>query len=206
MTDTRVWLWHHGPIEGPDDACVGWLDPPLLDPAAEAESARRLAERIGAASTVYASDLRRARQAARPLARALGARLEITAALREIDYGAWAGQSWGMIRHRDPERFARYMEDWETTPMPDGESHAALQARVAAWFEAVDRSGPVVVVAHAGSLRAIATVLMGWSADEALRVALARGHYAVIDPSGAEPPVWNRHPRAGEPPDALRAP
>lgn len=198
--DARVWLWHPGPIDAPDDACVGWLDPPLLDPAAAADDARRLADRIGAAPTVYASDLRRARQAARPLARALGARLEITPALREINYGAWEGQSWGTIRRRDPAQFDAYMTDWETTAMPGGESHAALRARVEAWFARVERTAPVVVVAHGGSLRAIATILMGWSPDEALRVALARGHYAAIDPSGAQPPIWNRHPRAGQEP------
>jgi len=197
--DPRVWLWHHGPIDAPEDACVGWLDPPLLDPAAEAESARRLAERIGSAPTVYASDLRRARQAARPLARALGARLEITPALREINYGAWEGQSWSTIRHRDGAQFDRYMADWETTAMPGGESHAELHARVSAWFEGIEQEG-AVVVAHAGSLRVIATVLMGWTADEALRVALARGHYAAIDPTEAHPPEWNRHPRSGDPP------
>lgn len=198
--DARVWLWHPGPIDAPDDACIGWLDPPLLDPAAAADDARRLAERIGEAPTVYSSDLRRARQAARPLARALGARLEITPALREINYGAWEGQSWSAVRRQEPAQFERYMNDWETTAMPGGESHHALQARVEAWFSGIDRADPMVVVAHAGSLRAIATVLMGWSADEALRVALARGHYAAIDPTGAQSPIWNRHPRAGEAP------
>lgn len=195
--ETRVWLWHHGPAAAPDDACIGWLDPPLRQPA-DHRAALALAERIGRAPVVYASDRRRARQAARPLARAIGARIEITPALREIHYGEWEGQSWADIRSTDRERFDDYMRDWKNTAMPGGESHTDLEARVTAWWQTVPREGPVVVVAHAGSLRALASILLGWSPDDALGVALARGHYAVIDRTGKAPPEWNRPPGARE--------
>lgn len=190
--ETRVWLWHPGPAAAPDDACVGWIDPPLADPAAERTAAERLAARIGRAPVVYSSDRRRARQAARPLARALGARVEVTPALREIHYGEWEGRSWAEIRRADHDRFERYMADWKHTPMPGGESQAALDARVAEWWRTVPTREPAVVVAHAGSLRAIAAILLGWSPDDAIGVALARGHCAIIDRTGETPPEWNR--------------
>lgn len=198
--DRRVWLWHPGPLAAPDDALIGWRDVPLADAEAALRAARALACQIRAALpapaaiTVHASDRTRARRPARALARALGARLESAAALREIDYGAWEGLSWAEVRRRDAERHAAYMADWRQSPMPDGESHADLEARVAKWWTAQPRTGPIVVVADAGALRALAARIMGWTPEETVRVALARGSYAVLDPDGRHPPRWNLPP------------
>lgn len=189
--DRRIWLWAPGGLDAPADALIGWRDVPLADPALEKRRALALADRVGRAETVYASDRRRSRRIARVVARALGARLEVTSALREIDYGRWEGRTWREIRRAEPEAHAAYMSDWHRTPMPEGESHADLQARVGRWWSALRPTGPIVVVAHRGSLRALAGLLSGWSPEDALGVALARGHYAVLDPDGERPPGWN---------------
>lgn len=189
--DRRVWMWAPGRLAAPDDALIGWRDVPLADPEREKQRALAFAERVGAAERVFASDRRRTRAIARTVARALGARLEVTAALREIHYGRWEGRAWGEIRRDEPEAHAAYMADWQRAPMPEGESHADLRARVERWWTALRLTGPIVVVAHRGSLRALAGVMSGWSADDAMGVALARGHYAVLDPDGAHPPGWN---------------
>jgi len=175
----------------PDDTLVGWQDPPLVDPADERRRVRLLAERIKQADAVFASDRRRARQAARPLARALGARLEVTSALREIDYGRWSGLTWREVRQQHPATHAAYMADWQSTAMPDGESQVDLQARVSRWWSGIRVTGTIVVVGHTGSLRALAADILGWGPDDALGVALARGHYAILDPDGDLPPLWN---------------
>ena len=187
----RLWLWAHGPAQAPDGTLVGWQDPPLRDPADERLKVLELAKRIGASTTVHASDRRRARQAARPMARALGARLEVTAALRDIDYGRWTGLTWPEVRRQYPDGYGRYMANWHEAAMPGGESQADLQARVARWWSRVKVTGDVVVVAHTGSLRALAAEVLGWSPDDAVGVALARGHYAILDLDGQAPPEWN---------------
>lgn len=192
--DRRVWLWHHGPVDAPQGALVGWLDNPLADPTEARHHAAAVAKRLDGVEAVFASDRRRARQAARPLARALGARLEIDPALREIHYGAWEGRRWPEIRETDPEHFAAYMTDWATTPMPGGESYAALRARVGDWWARLSPTGPIAVVAHGGSLRALAAVLMGWDAEQAMAVSLAPSHLGVVDPTAMHPPRWNLPP------------
>lgn len=192
--DRRVWLWHHGPVEAPKGALVGWLDWPLADPERARHDAHAIAGHMAAVQTVFASDRRRARQAARPLARALGARLEVDPALRDINYGAWSGKRWSEIRQASPAAFAAYMTDWQTTAMPDGESYAMLQARVGRWWANQKPEGPIAVVGHGGSLRALAAVLMDWDPEQAMAVSLAPGHLGVVDPTGAQPPQWNLPP------------
>lgn len=187
----RLWLWVHGPAHAPAGSLIGWQDPPLLDASDESRRVRALAGLIEGPAQVHSSDRRRARQAARPLARALGARLEVTAALREIDYGRWSGLTWAEVRRREPEAYAEYMANWHDTAMPGGESQSDLQARVSRWWSRIRPMGDVVVVGHLGSVRALAADILGWGPEDALGVALARGHYAVLDLDGRAGPGWN---------------
>lgn len=189
--DRRVWMWSHGAIATDDGRLVGWSDPPLADLEGERRRARRFATVVGRAERVYCSDRRRARQAARPIARTLDARLEVTSALRDLDFGRWTGLTWREVRSKDPETHAAYMQAWHSTATPGGESNAELRQRVALWWRSLRLTGPVVVVGHTGSLRALAAEILGWGADDAMGVTLARGHYAVLDADGVEPPRWN---------------
>lgn len=194
-----VWLWHHPPAAGEDGHCLGWQDPPLADAAEAKALAGALAERIGQAPTVYTSDLQRARQAARPLARALGARLVVTKALREASFGRWEGRPWAAIQREEPEAYAHYMAHWATSAMPGGEAWRDVQARVARWWAgegAEGPPGPVVVVGHGSSLRALAAHLYGWTPQEAIAMHLARAHLAVLDRRRERPPHWNVHPQS----------
>ena len=202
----RVWLWHHPPADAPDDACLGWLDPPLRDRPEANELAAAVAQRVRAAGAagdgvaaavagVWSSDLRRARQAARPLARALGVAHTQVRDLREASFGSWEGRLWRDIRAEEPERYADYMARWQTAAMPGGESWAQVQRRVAAWWETL---APVqwvrVIVGHGGSLRAVAALICGWTPEEAIAMHLARGCLACLDRAGEVPPSWNLHP------------
>jgi probable phosphoglycerate mutase len=201
-----VWLWHHPPADAPDDACLGWLDPPLRDRPQAREWAEAVALRVRAAGAagagaaaavagVWSSDLRRARQAARPLSKALGVAHMQTRALREASFGSWEGRLWRDIRAEEPERHAEYMAHWQTAAMPGGESWKQVQRRVAEWWATLDQvAGARVIVGHAGSLRAVAALLCDWTPEEAIAMNLARGYLACIDRAGEIPPSWNLHP------------
>lgn len=218
--DGRVWLWHHPPADAPDDACLGWLDPPLRDRPAANEMAARVAQRIratgvadgsvaGAVTGVWSSDLRRARQAARPLARALGVAHVQDRALREANFGAWEGRLWSQIRAEEPARYADYMARWQTTAMPGGEAWSQVLARVSTWWAGLGAgAGARVVVGHGTSLRALAALLCGWTPEEAVAMHLARGCVACIDRSGKVGTSWNLHPESplGWPGTATAAP
>jgi broad specificity phosphatase PhoE len=128
------------------------------------EQANALAARLADTEldAVYASALRRARETAATVATKLGLPLETTRDLREVDVGSWSGLTRAEAAARFPEAFAR----WERGEIgwADGEAYDAMSERILA---AVDRiaarhqTGRVLVVTHAGPIRAIHAAALG---------------------------------------------
>ena len=79
--------------------------------------------------------------------------------LREIAYCAWEGLTLEEVAQRDPEGARRRLEEkWDFAP-PSGESYAMLANRVAEWLGELE--GPVLVVAHGGTMRVLLHLLNG---------------------------------------------
>lgn len=57
----------------------------------------------------------------------------IEPALREVDYGRWAGQSLKAVSEAEPDALARWLSDPDFDGH-DGESLSAMRARVAQWL------------------------------------------------------------------------
>ncbi len=186
-----VWLWHHPATQVPDGVLLGWQDPPLRDRETAKQDALALAPRLEGATAIWSSDLKRARHAARPLAKALGLTLQVTAALRDIDYGAWNGLTWKQVEAQDPLVMQAYINGFPHGPAPGGESFQSVIDRLQPWWESVlvasegDEMGPgddtVVIVSHGVTLRALSALLCGWTREEAMSLTLARGHVARIE-------------------------
>lgn len=98
--------------------------------------------------TIVCSPMGRARTTADTVAEALGLQVEIDPALREVSFGVQEGQDMG----------GAWFVDWvEGRVTPEGaEAFEALQARaVAAVNRALERTAPVLVVAHGALFRAL---------------------------------------------------
>ena len=128
------------------------------------EQARALAARLAEAEldAIYASDLRRARGTAATVAGKLRLPLETRRELREVDVGSWSGLTRGEAATRFPEAFAR----WERGEIgwADGETYDAMSERILAAVRGIaDRhpNGRVLVVTHAGPIRAIHAAALG---------------------------------------------
>jgi broad specificity phosphatase PhoE len=142
----------------------GWADPPLS--ATGEQQARQAAARLAgeaAFELVVTSDLDRARRTAELLVEALDLMtgVSLDAGLREYDVGAWSGHTRDEIEARWPGEIARFSSNEMAAP-PGGEDRATFEARVAAAGRRVAEvaqrvgAGPVLVVAHAGVIRALA--------------------------------------------------
>lgn len=111
---------------------------------------------------VVSSDLRRAVETARPVARGLGVRLHTDRGLRERRYGVLEGRRWSDVGNETGLRDG-VVVDPALRP-PRGESVQDLYERVA---ESLDRllethpHRPLVVVAHGGSIRVARAHLAG---------------------------------------------
>lgn len=110
----------------------------------------------GVWATVIASPLRRARDAAERLGKERGIGVEIDPDWCEIDLGDWDGKPLKELRADSATAalLAKFYLDPTTAEPPNGESFAALSARVArALGRLADIERDTLVVAHAGSIR-----------------------------------------------------
>ncbi len=125
-------IWRHPKPRGAAGRCIGGRTDLPVDP----RKAKRLAHRIraharrhGLPREVVTSPLQRAADVGRWLRR-WGFVWRVDAALSEMDFGAWDGQAWHDIPHRE---FDRWMAGFCGFDFDGGESLTALLARAAAW-------------------------------------------------------------------------
>jgi alpha-ribazole phosphatase len=149
---TIVDLLRHGQTERPD-MLAGRTDLSLSD-AGWGEFERQTAR--GSWEAVVSSPLKRAREAAERLSGARSLVLDIDPDWQEIDLGDWDGQVLSQLQG-DPataQRLAEVMRDPTLLAAPNGETFEQVKARVSsALGRLVERPGPVLVVAHAGTIR-----------------------------------------------------
>jgi probable phosphoglycerate mutase len=136
----------------------GHGDPPLSE-AGRSEAVACVARvRELAPEIAITSDLGRALETARIIARALGLELQVDPRWREWDVGLWSGCTHDEVRRRWPELYRAFRSgDPEVAP-PDGERHSALAARVRAATHELIESHPdrrVLVVTHRGVIRTL---------------------------------------------------
>lgn len=120
--------------------------------------AASLAGTLQAPVRIVSSPRRRARQTARAIAGAVaGAEVVVDPRWAEADFGRMEGRTFDGIERADPDLARRLAAGDPSIDWPGGETAAALEARVMAALEDVDRwlaAGlSVVVVSHGGPTR-----------------------------------------------------
>jgi broad specificity phosphatase PhoE len=141
--------------------------------------ARRLArERPDALCT---GPLARARETAEAIARATGLVPLVEAALDEMDFGTWSGQSFAALEV-DPQ-WRRWNEARASSRPPGGESMAEAQRRILSWLEARRKRHPegrVVAVTHAEVIKSALAGVLGLSLDAHARFDIAPAGLSAV--------------------------
>lgn len=168
-----LYLVRHGVIEGADGRCIGQTDLSLAPGACDALA--RLADGWPSPRPprLVCSDLARARESAEVLAKVWGhsGPVPTDARLREMDFGEWDGRLWAEMERDDTQAFGAWMADWQTGRVPGGEGFGDVVARVTEWLrEEAAGGGEIVVVAHAGSIRALLVQALGLSRGGVFRI------------------------------------
>lgn len=101
---------------------------------------------------VWTSDLRRACIHAADL----GLPYRVLPELREQDFGAWDARPWAEV-----EASHEFWSNPVETAPPGGESFASLAARSRSLFEQLPDRGVGLILAHAGTLRALLSQALG---------------------------------------------
>jgi len=155
---STVFLARHGETDwNAEGRWQGQTDVPL-NPRGR-EQAREIARRLRGEGirAVASSDLLRARDTAAIVAAELGLEVNhVDAALRERRFGSFEGLTREEAADRFPEAWTRHLADPGPAP-PGGESRDELLGRLLpAVSAAVARlPGPLLVVMHGGSMRAL---------------------------------------------------
>ncbi|HJC47491.1 MAG TPA: histidine phosphatase family protein [Candidatus Lachnoclostridium pullistercoris] len=103
---------------------------------------------------VYSSPQIRALETARAIAASQGVEVTAIPGLREVEFGDWEGMTWGEIKERDPERYARWVETPAEVTPPGGESRAQIYERIGDAVSTIikEAKGDVAVVSHGAAL------------------------------------------------------
>lgn len=129
------------------------------DEPAETASLRQAAAlraRLGRVTRAWTSPAQRARQTAA----ALGLQAEAAPALRDCDFGRWAGRTLAEVERDEPAALAVWLSDAAQAPH-GGEPLAGVAARIAAWMQETARDGRVVAVTHPAVIRAAIVHALG---------------------------------------------
>ncbi len=167
MSPPALWLVRHAPVDA-SGICYGQSDVPVtLPPELAAERVR--AALPGVPASVVASPWARARDLGAAVAGGLGLALAVEPRLAEISMGEWEGRAFADLERQDGARLFRWMAAWQTEAPPGGESVLALEARVGSWLDEQRGPGPVLVMAHAGPIRAIRRLVRGTTWEAVMR-------------------------------------
>ncbi|PYE56577.1 histidine phosphatase family protein [Deinococcus yavapaiensis] len=177
---TEFWMVRHAETEWNSvGRYQGQADVPLSQ--AGREQAARLAGRLAGEhfDAVYTSDLARALETARTVARTLAGAPEVRTdpGLREIDVGQLSGKLRAEIEAQFPEYLKELREDPWNARRPGGESMADLAGRSKRTFDLMcerHRGQRALVVTHGGVVRvAVALAIGGSEKDVWARLSVA---------------------------------
>ena len=195
----RWYLVRHGETEWNDQGRIqGHTDVPLNDRGRRQISL--LAERLSGRSfsAVYASDLSRARESARVLVGCRGVPVHTDAGLREFDYGRWEGLTVKEAEEENPRVFEELIHSGDKGfAAPGGEDTGQLVERVGRFCERVsrrhDHGEDLLIVAHAGSIRALVLCLLELEKADFWRFGVDPSSLSAIGnhPGGRVLELWN---------------
>jgi len=151
-------------------------------PADFAVQAERLVPLLPVGAHMLSAPATRCTLLADHLAAALATKSGIDARLDELDFGLWEGVPWADIPRVQTDVWAR--DVWNNAP-PEGETYAALHARVGAVWESLLAAGPqaAVIVSCIGPLRSLMTIVLELPVDSFLRFNLDHGGISKLSDS-----------------------
>lgn len=177
----KLYLVRHGEAEGSEGRAVGQLDLPLSALGTRNMEALAASWRRPSPVRLYASDLRRAADSARILARRFEVDPVLDNRLREVSFGDWEGRAWDEIYESDRQRYDAWTERWWDLAPPGGESFANLAERVLAWFQDLGEGADTIVVAHGGSIRALLVELLAIPRERAFDLQLSPARVSAVE-------------------------
>ncbi|MYV39829.1 bifunctional RNase H/acid phosphatase [Streptomyces sp. SID1328] len=162
----------------------GGSDPALSEVGRE--QARLVAEalaRRGTVQAVVASPLARTRETAGIVAARLGLDVRVDDGLRETDFGAWEGLTFGEARERYPDDLTAWLGDPEARPTGGGESFAETAERIEetrARLVTEYAGRTVLLVTHVTPIKTLLRLALGAPPESLFRMELSAASLSAV--------------------------
>jgi alpha-ribazole phosphatase len=170
----NVYLIRHTTPEVQPGTCYGQSDIGLK--TTFAEETRMVRNKLPSSwNRIYCSPLRRCRQ----LAEQLASSPMVDDRLQELNFGDWEGCSWNGIALQELQP---WMDDFVNVACPQGESYQRLSERVTAFWQDLPKNSleTVLVVTHAGPIRAILGQVLQLPLAHSFRLAVDYGGVSLV--------------------------
>jgi alpha-ribazole phosphatase len=181
---TKIYLVRHGETDYNKMGCYyGWTDCSLAQEGIEqSEALSKVFENIRY-DVMLSSDLKRAVETAN-IINCRDKELLTDKRLRELNFGQWEGKSYQEVSTEYKEDWNLWIEDFENAAPTEGESFGNMNNRICEFMDEVlslykDKS--VVIVSHNGSLRIIASYLLGLTLDKTWCFNFDHGKYSLLE-------------------------
>ncbi len=145
---------------------------------------------------IVTSPLSRCQAFATALAERHGIPMAIDSRLMEIGFGAWEGRTAEQLRTEDPRQIERFYQDPINARPKGAEPLADFRARVIAGFNDLAQTyqgQQVLVVCHAGVMRAVVAHVLGAPLESIYRIDVAYAAVTRIRLSRERPPALVSH-------------
>ncbi|MDW4916442.1 bifunctional RNase H/acid phosphatase [Streptomyces californicus] len=162
----------------------GGTDPELS--ATGRDQAERAAAHFAALGTVQeivSSPLRRCRETAAAVAARLGLDVHVDEGLRETDFGAWEGLTFGEVRERHGDDLTAWLASPDAAPTGGGESFAEVAGRVAAARDRIVAryaGRTVLLVTHVTPIKTLVRLALGAPPEALFRMELSAASISVV--------------------------
>ncbi|MFG3404549.1 bifunctional RNase H/acid phosphatase [Streptomyces sp. NPDC048142] len=162
----------------------GGTDPELSATGrAQAERAAGHFAALGAVQEIVSSPLRRCRETAAAVAARLGLDVRIDEGLRETDFGAWEGLTFGEVRERYADDLTAWLASPDTAPTGGGESFAEVAERVAATRDRIVAryaGRTVLLVTHVTPIKTLVRLALGAPPEALFRMELSAASISTV--------------------------
>ncbi|MFE7141732.1 bifunctional RNase H/acid phosphatase [Streptomyces sp. NPDC057644] len=162
----------------------GGTDPELSATGrGQAERAAEHFAALGAVQEIVSSPLRRCRETAATVAARLGLDVRIDEGLRETDFGAWEGLTFGEVRERYADDLTAWLASPDTAPTGGGESFAEVAERVAAARDRIVAryaGRTVLLVTHVTPIKTFVRLALGAPPESLFRMELSAASISTV--------------------------
>ncbi|MER8014485.1 bifunctional RNase H/acid phosphatase [Streptomyces griseoluteus] len=139
--------------------------------------------RRGTVQAVVASPLARTRETAGIVAARLGLEVRVDDGLRETDFGAWEGLTFGEARERYPDDLTAWLGDPQARPTGGGESFAQTAERIEearARLVAEYAGRTVLLVTHVTPIKTLLRLALGAPPESLFRMELSAASLSAV--------------------------